>query len=304
VYEIVGPGGARSRLHASAGRGLTRFVGRDREVEQLRQALEWAQAGAGQVVAVVGEPGVGKSRLHWEFTRSHRVQGWRVLECGAVSYGRATAYLPIIELLKAYFRIEGRDEIRTIREKVVGKVLSLDRALEPALSALLALLDVPVEDAAWQRLDPPQRRQRTLEAVSALPTARVLLMLNYRPEYQPRWGRLAHARELRIHPLPAESAEDLLTGLLGSDPSLDALKRTLIVRTEGNPLFLEESVQALVETGALVGERGTYRLGHDATTVQVPSTVQAILAARIDRLSLEDKRLLQAASVIGPDVPF
>jgi predicted ATPase len=129
-------------------------------------------------------------------------------------------------------------------------------------------------------------------------------MLNYRPEYQPRWGRLAHARELRIHPLPAESAEDLLTGLLGSDPSLDALKRTLIVRTEGNPLFLEESVQALVETGALVGERGTYRLGHDATTVQVPSTVQAILAARIDRLSLEDKRLLQAASVIGPDVPF
>jgi len=339
VYEIVGPGGARSRLHASAGRGLTRFVGRDREVEQLRQALERAQAGAGQVVAVVGEPGVGKSRLHWEFTRSHRVQGWRVLECGAVSYGRATAYLPIIELLKAYFRIEGRDEIRTIREKVVGKVLSLDRALEPALSALLALLDVPVEDAAWQRLDPPQRRQRTLEAVSGLllgesrvqpllllvedlhwidaeteavleslvsglATARVLLMLNYRPEYQPRWGRLAHARELRIHPLPAESAEDLLTGLLGSDPSLDALKRTLIVRTEGNPLFLEESVQALVETGALVGERGTYRLGHDATTVQVPSTVQAILAARIDRLSLEDKRLLQAASVIGPDVPF
>src|SRR5678816_246761 len=109
-----------------------------------------------------------RDRLHWEFTRSHRVQGWRVLECGAVSYGRATAYLPIIELLKAYFRIEGRDEIRTLREKVVGKVLSLDRALEPALSALLALLDVPVEDAAWQRLDPPQRRQRTLEAVSGL----------------------------------------------------------------------------------------------------------------------------------------
>jgi class 3 adenylate cyclase len=162
VYEIVGPGGARSRLHASAGRGLTRFVGRDREVEQLRQALEWAQAGAGQVVAVVGEPGVGKSRLHWEFTRSHRVQGWRVLECGAVSYGRATAYLPIIELLKAYFRIEGRDEIRTIREKVVGKVLSLDRALEPALSALLALREVPEEQRPGPRKDHPQRRHRTM----------------------------------------------------------------------------------------------------------------------------------------------
>src|SRR5262249_45192698 len=118
--------------------------------------------------AVVGEPGVGKSRLYWEFARSHRVQGWRVLECGSVSYGRTTAYLPIIEMLKAYFRIEGRDEIRTIREKVIGKVLSLDPALEPALPALLALLEVPVEDAGWRRLDPPQRRQRTLEAVRDL----------------------------------------------------------------------------------------------------------------------------------------
>ncbi len=339
VYEIVAPGGARSRLHAAAARGLTRFVGRGREVEQLRQALEQAQAGAGQVAAVVGEPGVGKSRLYWEFARSHRVQGWRVLECGAVSYGRTTAYLPIIELLKAYFRIEARDEIRDIREKVIGKVLSLDRALEPALSALLALLDVPVDDPAWQRLDPPQRRQRTLEAVTglllresrvqpllllvedlhwidaeteavleslvpALAGAGVLLLLNYRPEYEPPWARAPHVRALRIDPLPAASAEDLLTALLGPHASLDALKRALIARTEGNPLFLEESVQALAETGALVGERGAYRLAHDDAPVQVPSTVQAILAARIDRLAPEDKRLLQAASVIGHDVPF
>ena len=142
VYEIVGPGAVRSRLHAAAARGLTRFVGRDHEVDALRQALERARAGAGQVVAVVGEPGVGKSRLYWEFTRSHRVQGWRILEGGSVSYGRTTAYLPVIDLLKAYFQIEARDDTRTIREKVTGKVLSLDRALEPALSALLALLEV------------------------------------------------------------------------------------------------------------------------------------------------------------------
>src|SRR6266568_490690 len=151
VHEVVGPGAVRSRLHAAAARGLTRFVGRDREIDQLREALERAQAGRGQVVAVVGEPGVGKSRLYWEFTHSHRLLGWRALESGSVSYGKTTPYLPVIDLLKVYFQIEGRDDTRTIREKVTGKVLSLDRALEPALSALLALLEVPVEDAAWER---------------------------------------------------------------------------------------------------------------------------------------------------------
>ena len=339
VYELVSAGAVRSRLHAAAGRGLTRFVGRDSELDQLRQALERAQGGHGQVIAVVGEPGVGKSRLYWEFTHSHRAQGWLMLESGSVSYGKATAYLPVIDLLKGYFHIEGRDETRTIQEKVTGKVLSLDRALEPSLSALLSLLEVPVEDEAWGRLDPPQRQQRTLDAVKrlllresqvqplmllvedlhwidaetqalldslveSLPTTRLLLLANYRPEYQHRWGSKTYYRQLRIDPLPAESADDLLTSLLGTDESLDSLKRTLIERTEGNPLFLEESVRTLAETKALIGERGAYRLAHGATAIQVPATVQAILAARIDRLSPEYKRLLQAASVIGKDVPF
>jgi hypothetical protein len=153
VSELVGAGAVRFRLHAAAARGLTRFVGRVSEVDQLRQALERAQAGHGQVVAVVGEPGVGKSRLYWEFTHSHRAQGWLILASGSVSYGKATSYLPVIDLLKVYFHIEGRDDTRTIREKVTGKVLSLDRALEPSLSALLALLGGPVEDEAWGRLE-------------------------------------------------------------------------------------------------------------------------------------------------------
>jgi class 3 adenylate cyclase/tetratricopeptide (TPR) repeat protein len=339
VYEVLGPGAVRSRLHAAAARGLTRFVGRDREMDQLRRALEQAQGGHGQVVAVLGEPGVGKSRLYWEFMHSHRVQGWRLLESGAVSYGRTTAYLPIVDLLKAYFQIGAHDDTRTIREKVTGKVLSLDRALEPALSALLALLEVPVQDAVWARLDPSQRRRRTLEAVTgllfresqvqpllllvedlhwsdaeteallgslvdSLPTARMLLLVNYRPEYEHGWGNKSYYRQLRIEPLPAGSADDLLTNLLGTAESLDTLKRTLITRTEGNPLFLEESVQTLVETKTLVGERGAYRLAHEATAIHVPTTVEAILAARIDRLSPEHKRLLQAAAVIGKDVPF
>jgi len=336
---VTGAAMVRSRLHAVAARGLTQFVGRDSELEQLHQALGRARSGRGQVVAVVGEPGVGKSRLYWEFTRSHRTEGWLVVESGSVSYGKTTAFLPIIDLLRAYFQIEDRDDTRKILEKVTGKLLSLDRALEPALPALLWLLDVPTDDPQWERLDPPQRRQRTLDGVKrlllresqvqpllvlfedlhwidaetqtlldnlveSLPTARLLLLVNYRPEYQHGWSGKTYYRQLRIDPLPAESASELLEALLGNDPGLEPLKRLLIERTEGNPFFLEESVRTLVETKVLAGERSAYRLAKASQTFQIPATAKAILAARIDRLAPEDKRLLQAASVIGKDVPF
>jgi class 3 adenylate cyclase len=168
LYEVSGATPVRSRLHAAAAHGLTRFVGRQGEMEQLRQALEAAGDGHGQVVAVVGEPGVGKSRLYWEFTHSHRAQGWLVVESGSVSYGKATAFLPVVDLLRAYFQIEGRDDARKVREKVTGKLLSLDRALEACLPALLWLLDAAADDTAWQRLEPQQRRQRALDAARRL----------------------------------------------------------------------------------------------------------------------------------------
>src|SRR5262249_19545222 len=155
----------RTRLHAATARGLTRFVGRDAELEQLRRTLAIAHDGHGQLVAVVGEPGVGKSRLAYEFTHSHRTQGWLILEASSASYGKAISYLPVTDLLKAYFKIHDRETHREIREKVTGKVLTLDQNLEPILPPLLALLDVPVEDTPWQALDPAQRRQRTLDAV-------------------------------------------------------------------------------------------------------------------------------------------
>ena len=339
VFELVGAGSARSRLQAAAMRGLSKFVGRAGELTQITQALERAQAGHGEVVALVGEPGVGKSRLVWEFVHSHRIQGWLVLEAGSVSYGKATAYRPVIDLLKAYFQIEDRDDARRIREKAMGKLLALDRQLEPLLSPLLFLLDVPVADAGWQLLDPPQRRQEILDAckrlllreaqvqplvvvfedlhwidsesqafldglVESLPAARLLLLVNYRPEYQNKWGAKTFYTQLRVDPLAGENAEMLVESLLGNDPSLGLLEQLLIERTEGNPLFLEESVRTLVETGALQGSRGAYRLTAPATSIRIPATVQAILAARIDRLSPEDKRLLQAAAVIGKDVPY
>jgi len=144
VYELTGAGQARTRLQAAVLRGLTRFVGRDAEVEHLRRVLGQAGAGRGQVVALVGEAGVGKSRLTYEFTHTHRVQDWLILEASSVSYGKATSYLPVIDLLKGYFKIADRDDHREMRAKVLGRVLGLDRALEPLVPPLLALLDVPV----------------------------------------------------------------------------------------------------------------------------------------------------------------
>jgi class 3 adenylate cyclase len=155
AYEVRGAGRVRTRLQASAARGLSRFVGRDAEMEQLRTAQEQAAAGHGQVVAVVGEPGVGKSRLFYEFIHSHRSRGWLILESASVSYGKATAYLPVIDLLKSYFRIESRDDARTIAEKVGGKVLMLDRTLEDPRSrpSSLSLTPCPrtAPSAPWSR---------------------------------------------------------------------------------------------------------------------------------------------------------
>jgi tetratricopeptide (TPR) repeat protein len=339
VYELLGAGPVRTRLQAAAVRGLTRFVGRHRELDYLHEAFQWAGTGHGQVVALVGEPGVGKSRLVEECLHSSRTQGWVVLESRAISYGQATPYLPVIELLKDYCGIDARDDPQRIREKVLGKVMKLDEALRPILPPVLALLDVPVDDTDWSRLDPPQRRQRTLEAlkrlllresrvqplalvfedlhwidtetqalldslVESLPTAPLLLLVNYRPEYHHGWGSKTYYTQLRLDPLPPASAGELLVALLGGNAALQPLKRLLIERTEGNPFFLEESVRTLVETHGLVGEPGAYRLAQALPSIQVPATVQAVLAARIDRLPPDERRLLQTAAVIGTDVPF
>jgi class 3 adenylate cyclase/tetratricopeptide (TPR) repeat protein len=338
VFELVGAGPPRTRLQAFAARSLTRFVGRQAEFETMRQAHALAGVGHGQLVAVIGEPGVGKTRLFYEFLCAPWTQGWLLLESQAASYEKATPYHPVRELLKAYFQLEARHDVGQIHERVTSKLCTLDPALEPTLPAVLALLDVPVDGRAWQGLDPPQRRQRTLDAlkrlllresqvqpvllvcenlhwidtetqafldslVDSLPTARILLLVNYRPEYQHPWGSKTYYTQLRLDPLPAVSADELLHALLGNDASLKPLTALLIARTEGNPFFLEESVRTLVETGVLVGERGAYRLGQTLPTIQVPATVQAVLAARIDRLPPEEKRLLQIAAVIGTEVP-
>ena len=282
---------------------------------------------------------MGKSRLVYEVVHSHRTRDWLVLESASVSYGKATPYFPVIDLLKRYAHVEDHDDTRTVRARVTGQVLTLDERLQDAIPALLALLDALPDDSPFRQLDPPQRRQRTLEAlkrlllresqvqplllvfedlhwidaetqalldtlVDSLPTARLLLLVNYRPEYQHGWGSKTYYTQLRLDPLPPASADAFLQALLGHDPSLAPLKQLLIERTAGNPFFLEETVRTLVETQVLVGAPGAYRVARDLPTIQVPATVQAVLAARIDRLPLEAKHLLQTAAVIGHEVPL
>jgi class 3 adenylate cyclase/tetratricopeptide (TPR) repeat protein len=339
VFELTGASGVRRRLQAAAARGLTRFVGRDQELVVMQQALAQASAGHGQVVAAVGEAGVGKSRLVYECVHSHRTQGWRVLESASVSYGKATPYFPVLDLLRRYGHVDDGDDLRTMQAKITGQVLTLDAALQDTVPALLALLDALPDASPFLQLDPPQRRQRTLAAlnrvllresqvqplllvfedlhwidaetqallnslVESLSTSRLLLLVNYRPEYQHGWGSKTFYTQLRLDPLRPASADALLRALLGDDASLAPLAPLLIARTGGNPFFLEESVRTLVETGVLGGAPGAYRLTQALPTIQVPATVQAVLAARIDRLPPEEKELLQTAAVVGTEVSF
>jgi class 3 adenylate cyclase/tetratricopeptide (TPR) repeat protein len=339
VFELTGAESARSRLQARAARGLTKFIGRTRELAQLEAVFERARQGHGQAVGVVGDAGVGKSRLNLEFLHAHRSDGTLILECGCISHRKATAFLPVTELLRQYLQIEARDEAQKIAEKVTGRVLSLDAALEPDVAAFLWLLDIPVDDLAWIRLDPQQRRRHALEGVKrlvlsetrvqpvilvmedlhwidretqalldrlvdSLPSARLLLLLNYRPEYEHRWSARSFYSQIRLDHLGQDSTEELLATLVGADPDLQPLRRRLVEWTGGNPLFVEEIVRSLWETGALVGERGAYRLAEPIEAIRVAPTVQDILAARIDRLADKDKRVLQSASVVGTELPL
>ncbi len=337
IYEVLGAGPLRTRLQVSVQRGLTRFVGRQNEMEQLQTALAQAKGGHGQIVGVMGEPGLGKSRLFYEF-KLLSLSGGLVLEAYSVSHGKASAYLPLIELLKSYFDIQAQDDERKRREKVGGKVLMLDHSLEDTLPYLFALLGIEEQPSPLQQMDAQIRRRRTFDALKKLflreslnqplilifedlhwidgetqgfldvlsesvASARLLLLTNYRPEYRHEWGSKTYYTQLRLAPLGTAEAEELLTFLLGNDPSLSPVKALILDKTQGTPFFMEEVVQTLAEEGALSGERGSYRLVQAPTTLQLPSTVQAILAARIDRLAPEEKSLLQQLAVIGRQFP-
>jgi class 3 adenylate cyclase/tetratricopeptide (TPR) repeat protein len=337
VFELRGAAPA-SRMQTAAG-PLTRFVGREDELRSLERLLERAGAGHGQVVGIAGEAGIGKSRLVWELTRSTRAQGWRLLEAPAVAYAKATPYAPITAMLTSYFQIEAGDDAARIRAKVTGKLLELEPTLHWALPAILSLGNIATEDAEWDGREPSERRRQIFGAltrillreserqpvllvlenlhwadsetvaladtlVEEIRDARVLLLTSYRSEHRPGWRQRPHATEIRLAPLSARSAEALVEEFLGPAPELQPLTRLLVERTGGNALFLEESARALIENEVVGGDRGAYRLVKPLASIQIPDRVQAVVAARLDRLPEERKSFLQTGAVIGKDLPF
>jgi AAA ATPase domain/Adenylate and Guanylate cyclase catalytic domain len=296
AYTVLGRRAPGHLLGPQGARVLTPFIGRTRELATLHALVAQVEEGRGQVVGIIGEPGIGKTRLCAEFIRDQLAHPWCMLETRAISYDQVIPYGPVIHLLKDYCQLDERDPAPAIRDKVTAQLLSLDAALTPLVPAILTLLDVPVEDPQWQALDPPQRRQQTFQAikqlvlrasqaqpllvvienlhwldtetqacldtlVESLLTARLLLLITYRPAYQHGWGHKTYYTQLRLDPLPHPQAQALLDALLGDAVELRPLKQQVIALTQGNPFFLEESVQTLIETGGVDGARGGYRLG-------------------------------------------
>ena len=358
VFEVTGLGPLRTHFQVSARRGLTRFVGRQRELQALEHAYELAKGGRGQIVAAVAEPGVGKSRLFFEFKLLLQSDSM-VLETFSVSHGKASAYLPVIDLLHGYFGIEPDDTTRKRREKVAGKITMLDRPLGDSLPYVFNLLGIVEGDDELAQMDGQVKKRRTLDSIKrillresldqhlvvifedlhwideqtqefldlladSIGTARILLLVNYRPEYSHQWNSKTYYSQLRLDALMHESAEEMLDALLTSsvpvvpattsssenwgadgqagdrvrEGDLITLKRLIIAKAEGTPFFMEEIIHGLFEQGALV-RNGVTKLARPLTQIVIPTTVQAVLASRIDRLPAKEKQLLQILAVLG-----
>jgi class 3 adenylate cyclase/tetratricopeptide (TPR) repeat protein len=336
VFELAGVGSARSRLDLSRERGFSRFVGRAEELAELETALERAVAGEGAAVGIVAEPGVGKSRLCHEFAERCRTAGIEVFECQAQAHGREIPFMPVLQMLRAYFGIADEDPERIVREKIAGRALLLDPAFADDLPVLFDFLGVPDPDRPLPQLSPearnralrgvvcrliraPKRRVPIVtivedlhwidaasevlvgELLGSVEGTQTLAIVNFRPEYTLPWAGPADRQEISLAPLGTADARELLRDLVGEDPSLAGLGALIHERTAGNPFFVEEIVRALAEDGSLEGERGAYRLARPVEGVGVPTAVQTVLAARIDRLDPGAKRLLQVASVAGKE---
>jgi len=337
IHEVTGLGALRTHFQLSLRRGLTKFVGREREMAEMRRALELACGGHGQVVAVVAEAGAGKSRLVYEFKRLIP-NNCMILEAYSVSHGKASPYQPVLELLYGYFGIDSADDKATRRSKIETRLDALDPGLREIVPYLFALLGIQDTPDPLAQMDLQIRRRRTLEALKRIAlreslnqpliiivedlhwidsetqalldllaggvaNARVLLLVNYRPEYRHEWGNRSYYTQLRLDPLGRESAAEVLSALLGDSVELNALKRLITEGTEGNPFFIEEMVQALFEEGALI-RNGTVKIARSLSQLRLPLTVQALLASRIDRLPLAHKELLQTLAIIGRESPL
>jgi class 3 adenylate cyclase/tetratricopeptide (TPR) repeat protein len=337
VSELAGVGSATSRLDLSRRRGFSRFVGRSGEIDSLLAALARAEAGDGGVIGLAADPGVGKSRLCHEFAQRCREDGVEVFEAQAQAHGQAIPYMPVLQMLRSFFAIGEREPEQLSREKIAGRALLLDPGFADDLPLMFDFLGVPDPDRPVPQMGPEARqmalsgivcrlvnapsRRKTLvlmvedlhwvdagseamlaDLVESIADTKTLAVVNFRPEYTPPWAASPAYQETSLAPLAREDTEELLCDLAGDDPSLDGLDEPIHERTLGNPFFIEEIVRELAEAGHLEGERGAYHLVRPIESAGVPVTVQAILAARIDRLDPASKQLLQVASVVGKEI--
>jgi adenylate cyclase len=334
IFELEGMGRLRTRFDVARARGLTRFVGRYADLQTLDAALGRAIEGNGQVVGVVGEAGVGKSRLCYEFVQRCLARGIEVYQSHCPAHGKTTPLVPILELLRSYFGITDQDVASEARRKIAGTLLLLDEEFREILPLVFEFLGVPDPEQPTPRMEPETRQhqlfafmRRMVQApgsgersvvflddlhwidpasdaflaqiVDAVPGTRLLVLLNFRPEYEADWVHKSYYQQIPLSPLGPEAVQELLADLLGSHPTVEGLKERICERTAGNPFFTEELVQTLVESGSLIGTRGAHRLARPVHELEIPTTVHAVLAARIDRLAERQKQVLHRAAVIG-----
>jgi class 3 adenylate cyclase len=339
VYELRGIKSQRTRIAARIARGTSPFVGREAEMRELVATLRRVMSGGLELVLLHGEPGIGKSRLWYELVHSKLAESCLVLEAAPASYARSTPYAALAECLRRLFEIGETDTTDEITAKVVDRLEALDLSASGFAPVLLSALDVPTADPEWNRLDPAQRRQKIFEAAQSVlarlcerqplillcedlhwfdseslallrmiieepPGKQLLLALTHRPEFEKGWLEGTKHVHRHLDRLSPATTRELVAKLVGEDPRLEELREMLVERTSGNPFFVEESVRSLVDSGVLSGEPGAYRLGAPLQSFEIPRTVEAVIAARIDRLDDDVKEFVQVASVIGNEVPI
>jgi class 3 adenylate cyclase len=336
IHELEGAGASRTRFDVARARGFSRFVGRADEMAAVEAAMMRAFDGEGRVIGIVGEPGVGKSRLCHEVTELARAQGVRVHTAHCVAHGKMIPFLPVLELMRDFFEITEQDGDESARRKIAGTLLLLDQALTDALPLVFDFLGVADPAEPPLRME-AEARQRQLFAlvkqigqarsrrepslllvedlhwidagsapfvetlVDAVAGTRTLLLVTFRPEYHAAWMQKSYYLQLPLLPLGHEASGELLHELLGSNPSVAGLVERIRERTAGNPFFAEEIVQSLADAGSLDGSKGAYRLCAPMETLVLPASVHVVLAARIDRLPEREKQVLQTAAVIGKE---
>jgi len=339
AYELIKPSKIETRIHASVAKGLTRFVGRKNSMAALMEPYEKAKSGSGQIVGIVGEAGVGKSRLILEFRNRLSEEKHTWLEGRCLHFGGSMVYLPILDILRSYFDIVEGDREAIIKKKLREAVLGLDENLGAAIPPFQELLSLTVDDEAFIALEPQQKRERTFEAlrdlfiresqnktlilviedlhwidnttqdfinylIDWLGNTNILLIALYRPEYIHQWGSKSHYSKIGLDQLGTESSSVLVRAILQGGDVVPELKELVLNKAAGNPLFMEEFTHTLLENGSIQKENGRYIMAKGTEDIQVPDTIQGIIAARMDRLEDNLKRTMQVASVIGRDFAF